>query len=121
MLFEQRMGQVFHFPILRSAMAFNQALTKSLHSQYGDKGIDVMQAMTPYVSFENWLSKGLILEVLMQERMLATHVRAVLNHLRMGYSESFGSPAEAFMQNFKTLRFLSPQASMTSRLFERYI
>ena len=37
-----------------------------------------MQVFAPYISFENWLSRGLILEVVMQERMLAAHVRSVL-------------------------------------------
>lgn len=32
----------------------------------------------------------------MQERMLKTHVRAVLNHLRWGYAKSHGAPLEAY-------------------------
>ena len=50
-----------------------------------------MQAFAPYIAFESWLRRGLILEALMQERMLAGHVRSILNHMRMGYAESAGS------------------------------
>ena len=90
-LFEQNMGQNFQFPILRSSMAFNSTLTDALHSQYQSQGIDVMQVFSPYVAFESWLSRGLILEVIMQERMLAAHVRSVLNHLKLGYSRTHGT------------------------------
>jgi hypothetical protein len=50
-----------------------------------------MQAFAPFVSFESWLKHGLVLEVVMQERLLAAHVRSVLNHLMQGYDESHGS------------------------------
>ena len=98
-LFEQQMGQTFKFPILRSAMAFNAGLSRALHDSYTNKGIDVMQAFTPYVAFESWLKHGLILEALMQERMLAGHVRSILNHLRQGYAESNGSWENALVMN----------------------
>ena len=56
------------------------------------------------MAFESWLSRGLILEVIMQERMLAAHVCSVLNHLRMGYSRTYGSFQEALNSNFTLLR-----------------
>lgn len=93
-LFEQRLGQTFYCPVLRSAMAFNTALTQAMNEQYS-ADIDIMQALTPVVSFESYASQGLILEVLMQERLLAGHVRSVLNHLARGYAETHGSLEDA--------------------------
>ena len=63
-------------------MAFNAGLSQALHDSYTNRGIDVMQAFAPYVAFESWLKRGLVLEALMQERMLAAHVRSILNHLQ---------------------------------------
>ena len=70
------------FPILRSAMAFNQALTRALHEEYTGQGIDIMQVLAPYVAFESFMTQGVVLEVVMHEHMLAVHVRSVFNHLR---------------------------------------
>ena len=118
-LFEHKMAQTLQFPILRSAMAFNSTLTAAMHEQYSGRGIDVMQAFAPFVAFESWLKHGLILEVVMQERMLAGHVRSVLNHLMQGYSDSHGSFKEASQRNMH-LRFLSPFGAFNACLFERY-
>lgn len=63
-------------------MAFNQALTRALHEEYCGQGIDIMQVLAPYVAFESFVNQGLVLEVVMQERMLTLHVRSVFNHLR---------------------------------------
>lgn len=90
-LFEQQVGQNLRFPILRCAMAFNENLGRALHQEYSNRGIDIMQAFAPYIAFESWLRRGLVLEALMQERMLAAHVRSILNHMRQGYAESEGS------------------------------
>ena len=63
-----------------------------------------MQALTPMVAFESYLSQGLILEVVMQERLLLAHVRSVLGHLQRGYAHSYGSMSEALHNNFRILR-----------------
>ena len=82
----------FQFPILRSAMAFNNTLTKAIQAQINkkSKAVDVLQVhVSPFLaSFESWLNRGLILEVVMQERMLVAHVRSVLKHLRRGYCQT---------------------------------
>jgi|Transcript_14660 hypothetical protein len=75
-------------------MAFNAALTEALRENYS-ADIDIMQALTPVVAFESYLSQGLVLEVVMQERLLATHVCSVLNHLMRGHGETHGSLEEA--------------------------
>ena len=80
-------------------MEFNAALTRAIQEQFNNE-IDIMQALTPVVAFESYLSHGLILEVVMQERLLAAHVRSVLNHLQRGYSETFGSLEETLQSSF---------------------
>ena len=67
--FEERFGKNFYCPVLRSAMAFNAALTQAMHDHYSNQ-IDIMQALTPLVAFESYLSQGLVLEVVMRERLL---------------------------------------------------
>ena len=62
--FEERFGKSFYFPVLRSTMAFNAALTQAMHDHYSSE-IDIMQAMTPLVAFESCSSQGLVLEVVM--------------------------------------------------------
>ena len=89
-LFEKRLGSAFYCPVLRSALAFNSALTEAMREHYS-ADIDIMQALTPVVAFESYLNQGLILEVLMQERLLSGHVRSVLNHLARGYGETHDS------------------------------
>lgn len=84
-------------------MAFNAALTQAMHNHYSSD-IDIMQAMTPLIAFESYLSQGLILEVVMQERLLSSHVRSVLGHLQRGYAHSYGSMSEALHSNFQILR-----------------
>ena len=106
-------------------MAFNAGLSRALHDSYTNKGIDVMQAFTPYVAFESWLKHGLILEALMQERMLAGHVRSILNHLRQGYAESNGSWENALVMNgdgnqMLRMRLMATQPLIQGRFFERY-
>ena len=78
-----------------------------------------MQVFAPYISFENWLSRGLVLEVVMQERMLMVHVRSVLMHLRRGYTESHGSMEEALASNFELfrLRFYSHMGASGQIMF----
>jgi hypothetical protein len=98
-------------------MAFNASLSASLHDAYASQGIDVMHALAPLIAFESWLQKGLILEVVMQERMLAAHVRSVLNHLLWGCSESKGSLEAAVVTNFKHLRLLRPISGLQARFF----
>lgn len=93
-LYEQRLGSTFYCPVLRSAMAFNSALTEAMREHYS-ADIDIMQALTPVVAFESYVSQGLILEVLMQERLMAGHVRSVLNHLARGFAETHGSLEDA--------------------------
>lgn len=83
-----------------------------------------MQAFAPYIAFESWLKHGLVLEAIMQERMLAAHVRAILNHMRMGYAESDGSWESALMltdgnQMFR-MRFLVNGPMIKGKFFERY-
>lgn len=90
-IFESIVVKKAAFPILKSTMAFNSALTAAMHEQYSDQGIDVMQAVAPYVAFESWLKQGLVLEVVMQERMLARHVTSVFSHLMQGYADSHGN------------------------------
>ena len=82
-----------------------------------------MSVFAPYIAFENWTGRGLILEVVMQERMLATHVRSVLNQLRHGYSETYGSLNEAIVSNFALfrLRLCAPTAVYQARFFDQYI
>ena len=106
-LFEQGLDEKFKFPILRSTMAFNSALSKSLHDAYssGRQGIDVMEAEAPYIAFESWREQGLVLEVAMQERMLAAHVSSVLKQLPCGYQETKGTKAEALASNFQSLSY----------------
>lgn len=100
-------------------MAFNATLSDSLHKQYSGKGIDIIRAVTPYAGFESWLKRGLILEVVMQERILARHVKAVLNHLVQGYSETSGTFEEAFSKNFQLpqLHAITPMTTVHSQFF----
>ena len=83
-----------------------------------------MQVFSPYVAFESWLSRGLILEVIMQERMLAAHVRSVLNHLKLGYSRSHGTFRQAIDNNLNLLRMrlMAPIsiAYQQAAYFDRY-
>ena len=83
-----------------------------------------MQAFAPYVAFESWLKRGLVLEALMQERMLAVHVRSILNHLQQGYAESSGSWENAVAltdgNQMLRMRLAVPQPLITGRFFERY-
>ena len=83
-----------------------------------------MQAFAPYVAFESWLKRGLVLEALMQERMLAAHVRSILNHLQQGYAESSGSWENAVAltdgNQMLRMRLAVPQPLITGRFFERY-
>ena len=83
-----------------------------------------MQAFAPYVAFESWLKRGLVLEALMQERMLAVHVRSILNHLQQGYAESSGSWENAVAltdgNQMLRMRLAIPQPLITGRFFERY-
>ena len=44
-----------------------------------------MHAVAPYVAFESWLNQGFVLEVVIQERMLARHVASILGQLVSGY------------------------------------
>ena len=64
-IFERHMVKTLAFPILKSAMAFNSSLTAAMHEKYSGEGIDVMQAIAPYIAFESWLKHGLVLEVVM--------------------------------------------------------
>ena len=83
-----------------------------------------MQVFAPYISFENWLSRGLILEVVMQERMLAAHVRSVLTQLKFGYNETYGTLNEALATNFAmfNLRFYAPTGILyRAQFFDNYI
>ena len=66
-----------------------------------------MRVFAPYVSFESWSTRGFVLEVVMQERILAAHVRSVLNHLRLGYQETSGTAPEA-LSNALNLNFIRP-------------
>ena len=67
--------------MLRAALAFNATLSQSLHDCYSDEGIDVMYAQCPFIAFESWLKRGLILEVVMQERVLALHIRRTFDQM----------------------------------------
>lgn len=83
-----------------------------------------MQVFAPYIAFENWLSRGLILEVVMQERLLAAHVRSVLTQLRYGYNETYGTLNEALVSNFAmlNLRFYAPTGVLyRAQFFDNYI
>ena len=106
-------------------MAFNSALSKSLHDAYssGRQGIDVMEAEAPYIAFESWREHGLILEVAMQERMLTAHISSVLKQLPAGYRETKGTKAEALVSNFRSLslRLRLYGSNLQSRLFANYI
>ena len=123
-LFEQQLAQTFKFPILRCAMEFNANLSRSMHEQYQSQGVDVMQAFAPFVAFESWLRQGLVLEAIMQERMLASHVRAILNHLRMGYAESDGSWENALCltdgNRMLRMRFMVSGPMVQGRFVERF-
>ena len=122
-VFECRLGQAMDYPILRSALAFNASLSAALRDQYRSSGVDVMQALVPYVSFESWISRGLILEVVMQERMLAVNVQSVLNHLVQGYAETHGSIEEALASNFNSLRLrlTAPFSPIQAQLLQRHL
>ena len=122
-LYEQEIVQTLKFPILRCAMAFNASLSKAMHDQYKNQGVDVMQAFAPYIAFESWLRRGLVLEALMQERMLAAHVRSILNHLRQGYAESAGSWENALSMSDGNAIFRMRMMSnplINGRFMERY-
>ena len=95
-----------------------------MHEQYQNQGVDVMQAFAPFVAFESWLRQGLVLEAIMQERMLASHVRAILNHLRMGYAESDGSWDNALCMTdgnrMLRMRFMVSGPIVQGRFVEQY-
>ena len=122
-VFEERLGRNWSCPVLRSTMAFNSALTQAMYEQFS-ADIDIMQALTPVVAFESYLSQGLVLEVIMQERLLYVHVRSVLNHLQRGYSETYGSYQEALSNSslkFLRMRYSIPSYQMfQADFFRRY-
>ena len=104
-------------------MEFNASLSRAMHDQYQNQGVDVMQAFAPFIAFESWLRQGLVLEAIMQERMLAGHVRAILNHLRMGYAESNGSWENALAltdaKKIFRMRFMVSGPMIQGRFIER--
>ena len=87
----------YSFPLFSSATSFTQSLTESLDKAYRDKGIDVMHVTSPLASFESKLTSygsivpNKVLQVVMEERLLSEHVKAVFAQLISGYSKSIGS------------------------------
>ena len=84
-----------------------------------------MHAYCPYVAFESWLQRGLILEVVMQKRMLQAHVANVIKQLVFGEKEAQLPGLQGFVapdgKQLYHLPFTCPMASMQSRLFQRYV
>ena len=83
--FMSRIQKGASFPIFQGATNFSQSLTESISKAYRQTGIDVMQCESPLVSFEcPWNSKiaamvpNLVLQVVMEERLIEQHVKSVL-------------------------------------------
>ena len=99
--FVSRIQKGAGFPVFRGSTSFTQDLTESLREAYRHTGIDVMHCESPLVSFEcPWSSKiaamvpNLVLQVMMEERLLERHVKSVLAQMCSGYTSSFGSSSD---------------------------